>query len=211
MKPQNIEESHKQPGWVPLSTFAFVDDIPKKMHWREHLLPFEGADDDLTLPWGVYGTTSLNVLSFFATHQAEKLHKRVVVLSLWYYFEGFGEGPKLPKTFDETSGFLHMGRLSKQLRSQIYDELIAQIVEGKTAAQRTRLEQLTWPELLAKEPALVRRFLKGHKVLNMIVHPVRQVWDKTHTEMVQVGSFKLKRDLIKAAEARYFQDTKVDV
>jgi hypothetical protein len=211
MKPQNIGESYKQPGWVPLSTFAFVDEIPKKLHWRDHLLPFEGADDDLTLPWGVYGTTSLNALSFFATHQADKLHKHLVVLTLWYYFEGFGETSKLPKSFEETCGFLHMGRLSKQLRGNIYDELLAKVVEGKTAAQRTRYEQLTWPDLLAKEPGLVRQYLKGHKNLNMIVHPVRQVWDKSHTEMVQVGSFKLKRDLVKAVEARYHKDTKVDV
>jgi hypothetical protein len=159
----------------------------------------------------VYGTTSLNALSFFGTHQADKLHKQMLVLTLWYYFEGFNESSKLPKSFDECCGFLHLGRLAKKLREEIYDELMAKVAEGKTAAQRTRYEQLTWPDLLAKEPGLVRQFLKGHKKLNMIVHPVRQVWDKTHTEMVQVGSFKLKRDLIKAVEVRYQKDTKVDI
>lgn len=212
MKPISIEETHKRRGWVPFSTFAFVDEPPKRISFTEHLIRYKGQDENLDIPWGVYGSTSYNLLSYYASHYASSKKKAMIVLTMWYYIEGFGEATvKLPRTLKDTHGFVHTGRLGKDLREEIHADLLKIIKRDRPSAQISRYSELSWGELLMREPAVVRRYLQEQKGALVVVHPVRQMYDAHSEEMIQVGSFKLKRDLIMAVEARNFNDIVAEI
>lgn len=212
MKPQNIDDSHKRRGWVPFSTFAFVDRPPPRIAYLDHLVPYRDADDNLDIPWGVYGTTSFNACSFFASHYAANQKRLLIVLTLWYYIEGFAAATsKLPHSLEQTNGFLHMGRLGADLRDELREEMLSMLRKQRSPEQLSRSKSLPWGMLLMREPVLVRQFLANHKEIQVIVHPVQQTYDPHAEESIQIGSFKLKRDLIKVVEARFFPDIVVAI
>ena len=202
----------KQKGWVPLSTFAFVESVPPRMNYLEHLLPYSGSDEDLTIPWGVYGTTSSNACAYYAAHYARARKRISVQLTVWYYMDNMSQSiSRLPKSLAECLGFMHMGRISNVLRDEVREDLLEIAAEERTPRQVKTLESLNWAPLLMKEPKLVREYLRRQKDVLMIVHPVSQLLDPHQDEAIQVGSFKLKRDRVKMIEARYFPAVTVEI
>ncbi len=195
-------EHHRHKGWVPISAFAFLESIPQKINYLDHLLPYAGSDDDLSIPWGVYGTTSLNACSYYAAHYA-RAHKRIFVrLTLWYYIEGIGRAKtKLPKSLEECNGMVNMGRIASDLRDEIRGDLLELAATQRAPDHVRSLEALEWAPLLMRDPKLVREYLRRQKNVAAIIHPVSQLFDPHNDEAIQVASFKLRRDRIKMIEA----------
>lgn len=199
-------------GLLPLSTFAFADKVPERINFLEHMLPYKGADDDLTLPWAVYGQTGLTTCSFYASHYARAKRKISLQLTVWYHIEGLGRHlTKLPTTIAETHGFLHTGRVATSLRSSVRDSLLEIAARSKTQRKMAALHELNWADLLIAEPQLVREYLRSEPGLQAIVHPVRQQLDPHQPEGLQIASFKLQRNHIVAAAARYFPEVIVEI
>jgi hypothetical protein len=202
----------RQKGWVPFSTFAFVEELPSRINFLEHLLPYKGSDDDLTIPWGIYGTTGLNRCAYYAAHYARARKRQSVELTVWYYFEEVGRSlTKLPRSVQDCRGFMHTGRISSGLRDEMRDELLQIASKTHTPEEVQALERLEGAHLLMQEPKLVRDYLRSQKDLLVVVHPVLQQLDPHQEGGVQVASFKLKRDRIKLVEARYFGNLIVEI
>lgn len=206
MKPVNQALRHKQKGWVPVSTFAMVKEMPTAMQYQEHLIPFEGADGDTNLPWGVYGSASTNSGMFLAEAAARKAKKPLVLVgTLWYFIEDFSAAGELRKSMEDGNGFLHLGRISASLRDEIRAELM-QILEEQqtvTAARKKQLEEMSWEDFLVKVPGVVREFIRRGDDLMFVVHPVRQLYDKDTRPVLWVASFKMDPERVMAAEVRH--------
>jgi len=207
-----MAENVRQKGWVPFTTFAFVEEVPDRINYLEHLLPYKGSDNDLTIPWGVSGTAGLNKVAYYATHYARARKRISVELTLWYYLEEVGRSvTKLPRSIEECNGFMHVSRIASGLRDEMREDLIAMASEHRSPEQIKELERLDGAHLLMQEPRLVREYLRTHESLLVLVHPVLQQIDPYQEGGVQIASFKLKRDRIRAVEARYFPDVVVDL
>jgi hypothetical protein len=207
-----MAESVRQKGWVPFTTFAFVEEIPQRINFLEHLLPYKGADQDLTIPWGVYGTAGLNKVAYYATHYARARKRLSVEITVWYYLEEVGRSiTKLARTIEECSGFMHVSRISSGLRDEMREELIDMARKYRSPKQIEEMDKLEGAGLLMQEPQLVREYLRNHEDLLVLVHPVQQQIDPHQEGGVQIASFKLRRDRIRAVEARYFPDMLVEL
>lgn len=206
---------HRPRDWLGFSTFAYLKDAAflaevnpsRKMNFCEHLMPYEGMDDEQRMPWGVYGTVAFNRAVYLAS-QPETLRRneaaQMVVLTVFYEIPNFSEVSKrTPGSIEECGGFLHMGRMATGLRMEWREKMMKYLRRHREESQLARLRDLSWGEFVLHEPAAVRAILKSEPGLNVVVHPVRQKIDETDDAIIQVASFKLNREMLKTAEVRY--------
>lgn len=197
-------------GWIPISTFAYVSAMPKRVKFHEHLVPYEGADrNGKTLPWGVYGTSSVNSMMFAAEASASRAKKVMLVLTAWYDIPGLSDSSALPRTLEESRGFLHLGRVGANLRVEIRDELLDMLKRTRTAAEIANYREMAWDDFVASEPAVVRKWAASKSEVLCVVHPVRQLIDPSRTPVVQIASFKPLPERIGNAEVRFMPDIEV--
>lgn len=202
----------RKKGWVPITTFAFVEKLPTRLNFLDHLVPYKGSDDDLTIPWGVYGTASLKMYSYHAVHYARAKRRIPIQLTLWYYLGDAALSlQRLSRSIEECRGYMHMGRISSGLREQVHHELLAIAAKRFAKDRLDALKELQVTDLLIQEPVLFRDYLRQTKELLLGVHPVRQEIDAHEEESIQLASFKLKRDRIKLVEAQNFDDIVVEI
>lgn len=207
-----MSDTSRQKGWVPFTTFAFVEKIPERINFLEHLLPYKGSDDDLTIPWGIYGTAGLNKVAYYAQHYARARKRMSVELTVWYYLQDVGRSmTKLARNISDCNGFMHSARIASVLRDEMRKEVIDLARKHRSAAQVEDLINLEGAHLLMREPQLVREYLRNQKDLLVLVHPVLQQLDPHQDGGVQIASFKLKRDRIRAVEARYLPSLIVEI
>jgi hypothetical protein len=207
-----MAEHYKQKGWVPFSTFAFVPEIPQRINFLEHLLAYVGQDEDLTIPWGIYGNKSLEKCAYYAAHYARARKRLSVQLTVWYYLEDVGRAStRLSRSIQECSGFLHTGRIASNLRDEMREDLLRLAAQSRPPEQAQRLAALDGAQMMMSDPKLVRDYLRSQKDLLVLVHPVRQLLDPHEDTGIQLASFKLKRDRVKLVEARYFNELIVEI
>lgn len=209
MKPLGIARRVKE--WIPLANFAIVDTHPSEIHLREHLLPFEGAKNDPTLIWGVYGTASINQAMFAAEAFAAKQKKQAYTINMWYRIEGISAMRNHLKEEDALSlGYIHVGRLHQTFRDALLDEAHKWAARALDSSQRATALQLPLDGFMARYPGFGRWLLRAESPYNMVVHPVRPLYDPKG-EPVTIAIARYRKDLIMDAQVRFMEDIKVIV
>lgn len=213
MTEQKARTRTRTKGWVPITTFAYVGTMPKQLKFHEHLVPYEGADrSGKALPWGVYGTTSVNSTMFAAEASAAKAKKLMLVLTAWYDIPGLGDTAALPKSLEAADGFrgfLHLGRIGASLREELREQMLTLLKRTRTAPEIASYRDMAWEDFLAAEPSVVRKWMSARDEVLCVVHPVRQLIDPTRTPVIHIASFKLGEERIANAEVRFMPDIKV--
>jgi hypothetical protein len=185
-------------GDVKFCSFALVREAPEKIIFQEHLIPYKGMDDDFSLPWGVYGSTSLVSATYVATSAARVAGKRSLVLNAHINLPNFAVATqRLPNSIDQADGFLHMGRLGKSLREEIHADFLLFLKRTKREAVVKEMAALDWAQLLIQEPKQLRAFmLEKLPTVRVMVHPVLQtMYEHPRMKVLQIGSFRLDKDV----------------
>jgi hypothetical protein len=209
MKPLGTAKRVKE--WIPLSNFAIVETHPTELVLREHLLPFEGAKSDSSLIWGVYGTASINQAMFAAETFAAKQKKQTYTINMWYRIEGISEARNHLKEEDaQALGFIHVGRLHQTFRDSLLVEAHKWAARALDSSQRATALQLPLDGFMARYPAFARYLLRTESPYNMVVHPVRPLYDPKG-EQVMIAVARYRKDLIMEAQVRFMEDIKVIV
>lgn len=187
-------------GDVRFAAYALVKERPERLRFQDHMLPYEGQDDMLDLPWGVYGTTSIQGASLAATLEARAKGLLMMTLAAHVQLENFSQITQvLPNSLKEAGAFLHMGRLGVELRRELHEQFLLYLRPNHSDAQMKALAKLEWGGLLTQQPAALRRFMREKlKHTRVMVHPVIQSWGRQpgrRPTVVQVGSFRLTKPM----------------
>lgn len=204
MKPTTMQLRPKE--WIPFTNFALVDKTPTSLHLQDHLVPFEGAKADPALIWGLYGTLASNQGLFLAQAAAERRGKQVLALQGWYRVDNFDQVRKqIDREIADATGFLHTERLKATFR----DEVREVALEAATPAERKKFEDASLGDLLLQCPRLVKALLAEYRKVNLIVHPVRQLWEPEDTRALTVATMRLIKARVMSAQVRYLEEIKV--
>jgi hypothetical protein len=206
--------NRRQKGWVLCCTFAFVEgDLPKQLTFRDWLIPFEGSEAEPSgneMPWGIFGSNSLQAGLFLANNFAMSNKKTMVLLQTWYLSDATSStNGALVGSAEDCNGILNLTRLTSKFRQEIRGELMTIIKEYRSGPHLIGLERLEWEAFLAAEPRAVREYLRRSKDLFLIAHPVVQQFDRTRSDVLLVASFKPDVKRVMAAEARYMEQIEV--
>lgn len=208
MKPQNHDVRPK--NWIPFANFALVSETPAKLTLRDHLFEFEGQTHDPAFITGVYGTTSTNQAMFLISPYANRLKKTYLILQGWYQIdEGESNRAQIDKETSHSTGFLHLERVKKSYREELHAQLLDAAEEGIPGFRRVAWSDKPMVDLLVQHPQLVRALFANDRKLNMIVHPVRQMYDPSDHRTIAVATMRYIKSRIKTVEARYNEKIKV--
>lgn len=193
-------------GDVRFAAFALLKEKPEQLRFQDHMLPYEGQDDMMDLPCGVYGTTSITAASLAATQEARAKGLLLMTLNAHVYLENFSQITQvLPNSLKEAGAFLHMGRLGAKLRHELHEQFLLFLRPEHSDTKMKALAKLDWGSLLTQQPAALRRFMREQlKGTRVMVHPVIQSWGRQpgrRPTVVQVGSFRLTEPMPRAEVA----------
>lgn len=200
-------------GDIKFSGFALVLEKPKRIRFQDHMIPYHGQDEVQSLPWGVYGSTSMTTATYLANEAARKSGKRVMVVSAHVSLPNFSASTqKLPCSIQEADGFLHMSRLGAALRDELHGQFLLYLKSFCSQNKLLKMADLEWAQLLCEEPAHLRAFMLQYlPSIRVMVHPVRQQLSQGNSRMqvLHVGSFKLDKSVW--AEVANSPDIEVDL
>jgi len=196
--------------WIPFVSFAMVDAIPDSVDVKEHLFPFEGAVVDPKYLWGLYGTTSINHGLFLADAYASRSKKQMLTVQLWYRVDNFDRvRAQISEDIAEESGFLHLDRLKTDYREQIRQFVLEQLRKDVSSAQFSAYASKSLDEIIVRHPKYARAILEANRKINIVVHPVRQLYDEADTKPLYIATVRAIKARIMAAEVRYLEHIKV--
>lgn len=208
MKPTTHNSRPKE--WIPLSNFAMVDKVPDRLVLKDHLLPFEGSKPDAKFLWGLYGTSSMNHTLFLADAYASKHKKQMLTVQLWYHVDNFERvKSKITPEIADESGFIHLDRLQSHFRDQLQVQILAHLKKKTSSSQYTMLVPMSLEDIMVRHPECVRVIFDNMPKVNVVVHPVRQLYDETDSKPVQIATVRNIPKRLAAAEVRYLEHIKV--
>ena len=196
--------------WIPLTNYAMVDKIPASLVLKDHLLPFEGARADPKFLWGLYGSASMNRALFLADAYASRNKKQMLTIQLWYHVDHFElvKSKITPEIADE-SGFVHLDRLQSHYRDELRELILVDLHKRTHSAQYAALQNMSLDEIMIRHPECVRVIFDQNKKVNVVVHPVRQLYDDRDTRPVHLATVRNIKARLAAAEVRYLEEIKV--
>lgn len=208
MKPTSHAFRPKE--WIPLINFAVVGEIPKSIVFRDHLLPFEGAKPDPDFLWGLYGTGSMHRALFLVDAYATSQNKQMLTLQLWYHVDNFDlVKSKITRDVADASGFIHTDRLTTVLRKEILDVVLEELKKRTSGNQYEMLTHMSLEEVMYRHPDCVKAIFAANESWNVIVHPVRQLYDSTDEKPIFVATVRAIKSHLKVAQVRYLEHIEV--
>ena len=188
-----------------------VDKIPDTLVLRDHLLPFEGASSDPHFLWGLYGTSSMQHTLFLADSYATRTKKQMLTVQLWYHVDNFDRvKSKITEEIADEAGFIHLDRMQSTFRDQLRDMVLIELHKKLgTGAQFETIKGMSLDDILIRHPGCVKVIFDKKKKVNVIVHPVRQLFDENDKKPVFVATVRNIKSRLVAAEVRYLEHIKV--
>lgn len=180
MKPSG--EKSMPPNLMTFANFALLSELKPGdvVVLRDALFPYVGAPAHGTrtdLIWGVYGTSSINHLSYLAYAEAARLNKQMINVLGWYLLP---ELSSIPNRIDAAAvaqhRFLHIDRAASGYRKDLLP-LWRQWAKEAMPAQAAHIEQLGYRDLPVQYPSVAIRMI-DEGILDAIVHPVVSLWRK---------------------------------
>lgn len=204
--------THKQKDWIPLVNFALVPltpSTPAALALQEHLFQARGADDRArgNLLWGVNGSGSIRTAGDQAVLHASQSGKQVLQIWTWYLIPGFEGVVRQDRAQAERSGYVHLARITKELRDSIHCMLISWLTWLDPQAG-VGLAKLSLDELLVSRPDLVPWLFSECPWLDMLVHPVQAAIGRSDVP-IWVATCRNTPDRIMAAEVKFTHGVRV--
>lgn len=172
----------KQPDLISLSFVAIVEGLPNHITLKDHSLEFvESEHLKGSLVTGVYGAHSKQVALVMASdwnkhNEAKRSHRtRALLVDTRYRIDNFMESTRQLTTREtlEKTGWLHMDRLSAELREELRHEWLQWIAQDFKEAHLEQVSELSFAELAMKHPRYIAKMMaKRSPRLTAIVHPV---------------------------------------
>lgn len=208
MKP--VGHDKRPRDWIPFVNFAMVENVPESLKLRDHLFPFEGAQPDPELLWGVYGTTSINAAIFGAASYAAAKRCQSLQITSWYLIENFRSvTTQLTRDVSREAGYLHLGRLNAAFRDDIKATWL-EWLETDSAAQFQQQQSYSLEDLALHHPEYIWRMFKLNKDLHMVIHPVRPEYSAASSLPVWIATVRATPSRVMASEVRFIPDVKVE-
>lgn len=205
-----VSRLRRPSGWIPLTNYALVDKIPESLVLKDHLMPFEGAKSDPKFLWGLYGTSSMNQVLFLADAYAKRHKKQMLTVQLWYHVDHFElvKSKITPEIADET-GFVHLDRLQGHYRDELRELVLLDLHKKTHGAQFAALQNMNLDEIMIRHPEAVNVIFDKNKKVNVVVHPVRQIYDENDKRSVHVATVRNIKARLATVEVRYLEHIKV--
>ena len=205
-----ISHGSRPKEWIPLTNYAMVDQIPSSLALKDHLLPFEGAKSDSKFLWGLYGSASMNRALFLADAYASRHKKQMLTIQLWYHVDHFQlVKSKITPEIAEQSGFVHLDRLQSDYRDELRELVLLDLHKRTHGAQYETLQNMSLEDIMVRHPECVNVIFDQNKKVNVVVHPVRQLYDENDARPVNLATVRNIKARLAAAEVRYLEDIKV--
>lgn len=209
MKPTTQQTRPK--AWIPFTNFAVVDSVPEKLKLQNCLFPYSGALEGNDYIWGLYGTLSSNQGLFAVDTFARKQGKMSLTVQGWYRVDNFEKvRSQIDEAIAEDSGFLHLERLKSTYRDQL-KELVLDYIERELPGLNLDLHKdRSLHDLVLYNPKLIKVIFDYNEKINMIVHPVHQMFDPSDRRTLTVSTMRMIKDRVMSVQVRYLED-KIDV
>lgn len=205
MKPTTQQTRPK--AWIPFTNFAIVDKVPAALKLQDFLFPYEGVEPDPAFIWGLYGTLSSNHGLFLVDSYARKQGKMPLTVQGWYRVDNFDRvRSQIDEAIAEDSGFLHLDRLKSSYREQLREAVLEYAAANIPTWNADLSKDRTLNEIIIRYPSLVKVIFAQNRKINMVVHPVRQVYDLTDRRTLTVATMRMIKKRIMAVQIRYLED-----
>ena len=207
MNPPNV----KQPDLISLTFVAIVEGLPNRITLKEHSLEF--VESELlkgSLVTGVYGAHSKQVALVMAAdwnkqNEAKRSHRtRALLVDARYRIDNFMESTRQLTTREslEKTGWLHLDRLSAELREELKAEWLDWIATDFSEKHHAQMAELSFAELAMKHPRYIAKMMaKRSPRLTAIVHPVNP--SMKPDEKVWAATVRYEKDRFVAPVVRF--------
>lgn len=172
----------KQPDLISLTFIAVVEGMPSHIKLRDHSLEFpEGEHFHGALVTGVYGAHSKQVALVLAAdwnkqNETKRTNQtRALLVDARYRIDHFQDTTRPLATMEsvEKTGWLHMDRLSAELREELKAEWLEWIAADLGDKEYARMADKSFAEIAMIHPRYVAKMMaKRSPRLTAVVHPV---------------------------------------
>lgn len=205
MKPTN--QLVRPKAWIPFTNFAIVDKIPDSLMLRENLFPYEGEDSNPSFIHGIYGTLSSNQGLFLVDQFARRHDKMPLTIQGWYRVDNFDRvRSQIDAEIANESGFLHLDRLKSSFREELREMILEYAAKEVSGWKRNLYEDRSLNEIILMYPKLINAIFSSNKKINMIVHPVRQMYDPNDRRSLMISTMRSIKSRIMSVQVRYLED-----
>jgi len=205
MKPTTQQVRPK--AWIPFTNFAMVDKVPSSIKLQDHLFPYENLDMDSGFIWGLYGTLSANQGLFLMDTFARKQGKIPLTLQGWYRVDNFDRvRAQIDLEIAEDSGFLHLDRLKSNFREELREVVLDAAPKEINGWPAALCGDWTLNELILRYPRLLRVIFAQYRKINMVVHPVHQMYDPADRRSLTVATMRMVKSRVMSVQVRYLED-----
>lgn len=202
-----VEHIRRPKAWIPFANFALVPEMPQSLRLQDHLFPYEGMDLDPAYIWGVYGTISANQGLFIVDAYARQNGLMPLTIQGWYRVDNFDQvRSQVDREVAVSSGFVHMDRLKMQFRDELHHILLSYAQKHINGFNSQAMTNLTVGELLLQYPVLVKAVFEHFPSINMVVHPVRQIYLPNEKRTFSVATMRLLPERVMSLSVRFLED-----
>jgi hypothetical protein len=197
-------------AWIPFTNFAIVDQVPGTIKLQDHMFPYEGADMETGedgFIWGLYGTLASNQGLFLADAFARRHGKMPLTVQGWYMVDHFERvRSQIDSVVANDSGFLHLERLKASFKEELRLVVLRYAAKNIPGWDDDVYDEKTLSELVMAHPKLIKAIFDYNKNINMVVHPVRQVYDSADHRSLTIATMRMNRARIMSVQVRYLED-----
>lgn len=205
MKPTTQQTRPK--AWIPFTNFALVKTVPNTLKLQDNLFPYDGQEMDSNFIWGLYGTLSSNQGLFLVDTFARKQGKMPLTVQGWYRVDNFDRvRSQIDAAVANDSGFLHLDRLKSSFREELREVVLAYAAKNINGWVPAIYEDRTLNELVIRYPRLIKAIFEYSDKINMVVHPVKQVYDPADNRTLSVATMRMIKDRVMSVQVRYLED-----
>lgn len=155
-------------------TYALLDAVSYELEFSNHMPNFIGLDRAKAEPdlvWGVYGTSSMNSASGYASLDAQYTKRRLYQIDLIYKVPGpIGKNSVITGEMAKAGGFYNLDRLEVNFRNQVYQQLISYLPAEQQSVYRSSEAGKTIQDLLRDHPMLVHQFMRDEPHCMAMTH-----------------------------------------
>lgn len=209
MKPTT---QHVRPkAWIPFTNFAIVKETPSKVALKDYLFPYNGCEmDPAAFVWGLYGTLSANQGMFLADSYARKHGQISLTVQGWYRVDNFERvRSQIDESIATASGFLHLDRLKTGFREELRELVLEEGEKVIPGWNRELNAETSLNDIMVRHPKLIKAIFNAYRKVNMIVHPVTQMYDPSDQRTLTVATMRRHKKAdsrIMAVQVRYLED-----
>ena len=205
--PINSVHAHRPKAWIPFVNFAVVSEIPPELQLRDHLFPFEGMRLSDEYIWGIYGTMSANQSLFLVDAYARKQGLMPLTIQGWYRVDNFDlVRSQINQEVAEQSGYLHTERLKSVFRDELHALILSNAKHYIDAFNVDAFKDLSLNDILLTYPCLIDIIFENFPKINMIVHPVHQLYDSNDRKVFSIATMRMIPSRVMTVQVRYLDD-----